>query len=134
MAATTTDSHQRGVSSTRTVQPRSVDEHVATTVGRDARLDRAMAKHLPDSWLAGTSTTPTWSTRPTCCWWTGASFSSGGCHEPGFLATREAQFGPAYVSQLLASVLEPVGMSPMNIAGAAWLRRRTRHSLTKVRR
>jgi hypothetical protein len=57
------------------------------------------------------------------------ALQDGGTLSPDLLATREAQFGPAYVSALVASVPEPSSVAACVMAGAATvLRRRRRRS------
>lgn len=52
---------------------------------------------------------------------------SGGSLSPDFLAQREAQFGEAYVSQLIAAVPEPASLGLIGLGAVAALGRRRRN-------
>lgn len=59
---------------------------------------------------------------------TAFAHASGGTLSPEFLAEREAEFGSAYVSQLIAAVPEPTSLGLVAIAAATLASRRRCHS------
>ena len=72
-----------------------------------ARVDRALAKHLPARWATGDFNYDGTLDDADYLLIDRAFAIQGHPLSPAFLATRESQFGPDYASALLASIPEP---------------------------
>lgn len=90
-----------------------------------ALLDRAFAKHLPASWINGDVNYDNMINSADYLL-VDKSFAlqNGGVLSPSLLATREAQFGSAYVDQLISAVPEPGSTMLVGIGALGLMRRR----------